>query len=62
MNKEFAQKFALDWVAAWNSRDLDRVLAHYAEAYLRKFFILTATVPSPKPVRITNNGGFFISC
>lgn len=24
-----AQKFAQDWIAAWNSRDLPRILAHY---------------------------------
>ena len=26
-----ARAFAEDWVAAWNSHDLDRILAHYAE-------------------------------
>ncbi|MEC9432772.1 MAG: nuclear transport factor 2 family protein [Pseudomonadota bacterium] len=26
-----APAFAADWAAAWNSRDLDRILAHYAE-------------------------------
>ena len=25
-----ARTFAEDWVAAWNSHDLDRILAHYA--------------------------------
>ena len=29
----FAQRFAQDWVAAWNSHDLDRILAHYAEDF-----------------------------
>ena len=24
-----ANEFARDWVAAWNSRDLDRILSHY---------------------------------
>ena len=23
--------FAADWIAAWNSHDLDRILAHYAD-------------------------------
>jgi hypothetical protein len=27
-----ARTFALEWVAAWNARDLDRVLSHYAES------------------------------
>ena len=27
----FAEAFAAEWIAAWNSRDLDRIMAHYAE-------------------------------
>ncbi|MFO1117496.1 MAG: nuclear transport factor 2 family protein [Beijerinckiaceae bacterium] len=27
-----ARAFAEEWVAAWNSRDLERILAHYADA------------------------------
>ena len=30
MTNEKAQAFADEWIAAWNSRDLDRVLSHYA--------------------------------
>jgi ketosteroid isomerase-like protein len=26
-----AEEFAREWVAAWNSRDLEAILAHYAE-------------------------------
>jgi ketosteroid isomerase-like protein len=25
----FAQRFAADWIAAWNRHDLDAILAHY---------------------------------
>ncbi|MBX3235834.1 MAG: nuclear transport factor 2 family protein [Nitrospiraceae bacterium] len=28
-----AESFAQDWIAAWNSRDLDRVLSHYADEF-----------------------------
>ena len=28
-----AQKFAREWVDAWNSRDLDRILSHYADDF-----------------------------
>lgn len=28
--KDPAQAFAAEWVAAWNSHDLDRILSHYA--------------------------------
>ncbi|SFI65186.1 YybH family protein [Albimonas pacifica] len=30
MDLEAARAFAEDWEAAWNSHDLDRILAHYA--------------------------------
>lgn len=30
LQMEFVQSFAQDWIAAWNARDLDRILAHYA--------------------------------
>lgn len=30
MTSEEAQAFADEWIAAWNSHDLDRVLSHYA--------------------------------
>lgn len=26
-----AKEFAAEWISAWNARDLDRILAHYAE-------------------------------
>lgn len=29
----FAEEFARDWVEAWNTRDLPRVLAHYTEDF-----------------------------
>lgn len=31
MEREFAEKFAVDWVEAWNSHDVDRILSHFAE-------------------------------
>jgi hypothetical protein len=33
ISREFATQFAADWVAAWNSHDLARVLAHYADDF-----------------------------
>ena len=29
----FAQRFARDWIDAWNARDLDRILSHYADDF-----------------------------
>jgi hypothetical protein len=31
MTDEEAREFAAEWIAAWNSHDLDRVLRHYAD-------------------------------
>jgi ketosteroid isomerase-like protein len=32
MDSAFARAFAQEWIEAWNSHDLDRILAHYDEA------------------------------
>ncbi|HXF07368.1 MAG: nuclear transport factor 2 family protein [Pseudomonadota bacterium] len=29
----FAQRFAAEWIAAWNRHDLDAILAHYADDF-----------------------------
>lgn len=31
MTEADAQRFALEWIEAWNSHDLERILGHYAE-------------------------------
>lgn len=31
MDLEEAQRFAEEWVAGWNSHDLDRIMKHYAD-------------------------------
>lgn len=33
LTREFADHFAADWIAAWNSHDLDRILSHYADDF-----------------------------
>lgn len=33
MTKDAAQAWAQEWVDAWNARDLERVLAHYADDF-----------------------------
>jgi len=34
ITREFADHFAQEWVAAWNSHDLERVLAHYSDDFV----------------------------
>lgn len=31
ITKETAEAFAREWIGAWNSHDLDRILSHYEE-------------------------------
>lgn len=33
LDKAFAERFATEWIAAWNSHDLDRILSHYADDF-----------------------------
>ena len=33
IDSKFAQAFAAEWIEAWNSHDLDRILSHYSEGF-----------------------------
>jgi SnoaL-like domain len=33
IDKRFAEHFAADWVATWNSHDLERILSHYSDDF-----------------------------
>lgn len=33
MEPGFARRFADEWIAAWNSHDLERILAHYEDDF-----------------------------
>ena len=42
MDQGFAERFAAEWIAAWNAHDLDRILAHSADAIeMHSPFIVT---------------------
>ncbi|HEX5049396.1 MAG TPA: nuclear transport factor 2 family protein, partial [Gammaproteobacteria bacterium] len=34
ITQDFAQTFAHEWIDAWNSHDLDRILSHYADDFV----------------------------
>ena len=34
ITRDQAQHFASEWIAAWNSHDLDRILAHYTDDFI----------------------------
>ena len=33
MDSDFAGHFAADWIEAWNSHDLERILSHYSDDF-----------------------------
>jgi ketosteroid isomerase-like protein len=47
LSGEFARRFAREWIEAWNSHDLERVMEHYAEE---------AVLVSPVALRLLGNG------
>jgi hypothetical protein len=47
LQPEFARQFALEWVDTWNSRDLERILAHYDDEVV---------LISPVALKLLNNG------
>ena len=48
MDQTFAERFAADWIAAWNAHDLARVLSHYADDFemFSPFIVQIAGEPS----------------
>lgn len=33
MNRTFAERFAEEWIAAWNAHDLESILSHYTDDF-----------------------------
>lgn len=33
LSREFAEAFAKEWIEAWNSHDLERILSHYTDDF-----------------------------
>jgi ketosteroid isomerase-like protein len=33
IDQQWAQTFASDWIASWNSHDMERILAHYTDDF-----------------------------
>jgi len=43
----FAERFAKEWVEAWNAHDLDRVLSHYEDDFEMSSPIIVSMVGEP---------------
>ena len=52
LDRDFADKFAADWLAAWNRHDLDQVLTHYSDNF---------SLSSPYIVEIAGNENIFVT-
>ncbi len=47
MNSAAAEKFAKEWVEAWNAHDLPRVLAHYSDDFEMSSPVITQVTGHP---------------
>lgn len=45
--RDFAERFAAEWIAAWNAHDLDRVLAHYGDDFTMSSPYIAAIAGEP---------------
>lgn len=48
MSKDFAQRFAAEWIDAWNAHDLERVLSHYDDAFVMSSPLIPRIGCSPR--------------
>lgn len=44
---EFAQAFSQEWIEAWNSHDLDRILSHYSDGFEMSSPLIAQIVGEP---------------
>ena len=47
INQAFAEHFAREWIDAWNSHDLSRVLSHYADDFEMSSPVILAIAGEP---------------
>ncbi len=47
MNIEQAEKFADEWISAWNSHDLERILSHYEDDFEMSSPVIVQTMNEP---------------
>jgi hypothetical protein len=50
ITREFADHFAQEWIDAWNSHDLERVLSHYTNTFEMSSPYITKIVGEPSGV------------
>jgi hypothetical protein len=45
---DFARSFANEWIAFWNSHDLDKVLSHYADNFTIESLLAARLIPESR--------------
>lgn len=47
IDAEFATHFAAEWIGAWNSHDLERILSHYSDDFEMSSPVIVSLVGEP---------------
>jgi len=47
IDKKFAEHFAGDWIASWNSHNLNRILSHYSDQFEMSSPVIIQIVGEP---------------
>ncbi len=47
INQEYAEHFAREWIGAWNSHDLERILSHYTNDFEMSSPVITQIAGEP---------------
>ena len=47
IDRTFAERFANEWVAAWNAHDLERILSHYDDDFEMSSPVIAKVVAEP---------------
>ena len=50
ITREFAERFAHEWIEAWNSHDLEQILAHYSDDFVMSSPKITSIAREPSGV------------
>lgn len=46
LDDRFYEEFAAEWIAAWNSHDMRRILSHYTESFEFSSPVLAKVIPA----------------
>ncbi len=50
LTPEHARAFAQEWIASWNSHDLERILSHYTDDFIMETPLAAQLLPETKGV------------